>query len=74
MATATQESIEKILRGLSDVSGLRELFSELNYEPARDSLPRTDWLDAAREALADDPMIVALHDEFKVIYCRLAAS
>ena len=69
----TRERVSEILSHLSDLDGVRNLFSELNYDVARDELSRRDWGKAAKEALADDPQIIATHDEFQVIYGRLAS-
>jgi len=67
-----EQRVQDILRRMSRLDDARELFSELNYAPAHDLLPRRDWGEAAKTALADDPQVIAAHDDFQVIYCRLA--
>jgi hypothetical protein len=57
---------------MSRLDDARDLFAELNYAPAHDVLPRRDWGEAARTALAEDPQVIAAHGDFQVIYCRLA--
>ncbi len=43
MAEQGQYSIEKILKDFRNLDSAKELFSELNYDIARDSLSRRDW-------------------------------
>ena len=69
----TRKRVQEILPNLSDLDGIRDLFSELNYDVARDELPRKDWGKAAQAALADDPQVIAAHGDFQVIYGRLAS-
>ena len=71
MATATEERVQPILRRMSALDDARQLFAELNYDQARDRLSRHGWGEAARDALADDPQVIASHGDFQVIYCRL---
>ncbi len=72
MSKATQESVMDRLRNLSSIDKARELFSELNYSPAEDPLPRRDWKADLRETLLEDPMVLAASGDFHVIYSRLA--
>jgi hypothetical protein len=66
-------SVEQILRNLNDLSTARALFAELNYDPVRASLSRQDWSQTAREALVEDPQIIAAHGEFQILHARLAS-
>ena len=71
MANATEQRVESILRRMARLDDARELLAELNYDPANDPIPRHGWGEAARDALAEDPRIIAAHGDFQVIYCRL---
>ena len=69
----TRERVHEILSDLSGLDGVRDLFSELNYDVAEDDLSRRDWGNAARTALADDPQVIAYHGDFQIIHARLAS-
>ena len=69
-----QANIFKILKNLRGIEPLRELFwTELNYDRYNDGIPRGDWTDTAKNALAEDPVLFATGggDAFHVIYARL---
>ena len=63
--------VEDILKDFSGLNSAKELFSELNYEVARDTLGRRGWSRQAQAALAEDPQIIATHGDFHIIYGRL---
>ncbi len=71
MASDTEARVYDILGKLQSLDKVRELFSELNYDPAHELLSRQNWGGAAGDALAEDPQVIACHDDFKVIYARL---
>ncbi len=75
MPTEVQQRVYDLLHQMSD-SGLKaakQLFwTELNYERANKPLSRRRWPDRAREVLAADPLILAEHDDFHVLYAPLA--
>jgi len=74
MGSGTAERVQRYLRRLGDLDDVRELFSELNYEPvAAAPLSRRGWPDEVQRDLADDPCIIARHGEFQIIYSRLAS-
>lgn len=43
MTDQEQYSVEQILKDFKNLDNAKELFSELNYDIARDSLSRRDW-------------------------------
>jgi len=71
MASDTEARVHDILARLQSLDKARELFSELNYDPSRDLLSRKDWNKSATDALAEDPQVIACHDDFKIIYAHL---
>jgi len=71
MAKDTETRVHNILGQLRGLDKARELFSELNYDPAHDPISRKGWGEAVANALAEDPQIIACHDDFKIIYARL---
>lgn len=71
MATDTETRVRTILGQLRSLGKARELFAELNYDPAHDPISRKGWGEAVANALAEDPQIIACHDDFKIIYARL---
>jgi hypothetical protein len=71
MASDTETRVHDILSNLQSLDKTRELFAELNYDPAHDLLSRSGWARAAADALAEDPQVIACHDDFKIIYARL---
>ena len=72
-----QETIFNLLKNFQGLDPLKELFwTELNYDRKNDGIPRGDWTDTARNALAEDPVLFAtggIDDAFHVIYARLNA-
>ena len=71
MAGNTEAKVHNILSNLRSLDKARELFAELNYDPVHDLLSRSGWTRAAADALAEDPQVMACHDDFKIIYARL---
>ncbi len=71
MAKDTGTRVHNILGQLRSLDKARELFAELNYDPAHDPISRQGWGEAITNTLAEDPQIIACHDEFKIIYARL---
>ena len=71
MAKDTETRVRNILGELRSVGKARELFAELNYDPAHDQISRKGWGEAVANALAEDPQIIACHDDFKIVYARL---
>jgi len=69
-----QERVKDILSDFTGLNRARDLFAELNYDLARDSLPRRKWNNRmAAEALVEDPQVIATHNDFRIIYNRLAS-
>ena len=70
-----QENILNLLKNLRGLEPLKELFwTELNYDRQNNGIPRGDWGDTARNALAEDPILFATggpEEDFHVIYARL---
>ncbi|MBI5651742.1 MAG: Eco57I restriction-modification methylase domain-containing protein [Chloroflexi bacterium] len=70
-----RQSIHDILRDLRNLDGLKQLFwSELNYERVNDPLPIRGWIDAATNALVENPLLFAAsgnREDFHVLYARL---
>jgi hypothetical protein len=72
-----QQAVLNILQDLQDLEGLKRLFwHELNYERENKPLSPRQWPDAAKQPLAEDPILFASGGEgnaFHVVYCRLAS-
>ena len=70
-----QENILDILQNFHGIEPLKALFwSELNYDRQNDEIPRRDWTDTVRNALANDPILLAsggTDAAFHVIYTHL---
>lgn len=69
-----QQAIRRILENFKSLQALKRLTSELNYELVNKPLPRRNWTEAARNALADDPLLLAAggdDNDFKIIYAQL---
>jgi hypothetical protein len=70
-----QANIPNILKNLRGIEPLRELFwTELNYDRQNDEISRRGWTETAKNALADDPILLAtggIDDDFEVIYAHL---
>ena len=64
-----RESVSGLLKGLNGLEPLKRLFwSELNYDRANQLISTLQWTDPELTALADDPLIIAVHGDSKVIY------
>jgi len=67
-----QQIILNLIRKLSGLEPLKQLFwSELNYDQINQPLSRQGWSQAAKEALAENPVLFAGSGDFHVIYARL---
>ena len=70
-----QQRIQDILQNFHGIEPLRRLlWSELNYDRQTDPISRRDWTDTARNALANDPILLAsggTDAAFQVIYSHL---
>ena len=70
-----QQRTQDILQNFHGIEPLRRLFwSELNYDRQNDEIPRRDWTDTVRNALANDPILLAsggTDAAFHVIYTHL---
>ncbi|AFZ51944.1 Eco57I restriction-modification methylase domain-containing protein [Dactylococcopsis salina] len=67
-----QPTIQELLRNLNNLSSLRELFAELNYDRANLPLSTRNWSETTASLLAADPLLLATAGEdFHIIYCRL---
>lgn len=71
MSDDTRQRIHYHLTQLDNLDAARRLFAELNYDITRELLPRAGWSQTAYEALAEDPQLIATHDDFHIIYGRL---
>jgi type I restriction-modification system DNA methylase subunit len=71
-----QQQVLDLLQKFQGIDPLKELFwSHLNYDRVNKPIGRGAWTDAAKEALADDPTLLAAGGEkgdFHVVYSRLA--
>jgi hypothetical protein len=66
------EAVYRLLHDLNGLDPLKQLFwTELNYERVNQPIPRRDWPKAAREALAEDPVLFAEAAGLQIIYGRL---
>lgn len=72
MSNETENAVYNLLTNFDSLEKARELFSELNYDQEHGQLSRDGWSQAATEALAEDPQIIATSGEFQIIYARLA--
>ena len=71
-ALRSREVVQRLLRDLRDTEGLKHLFwSELNYDQISQPIARRGWPQAALNALAEDPILLAGHGDFHVVYSRL---
>lgn len=74
MGVDAAEDVKNRLQKLTSLGNARDLFSYLNYEPVTaGALPRRDWPDDVRGALAGDPTVIARHGDFHIIYSKFAA-
>jgi len=71
MATDTEAKVHNILSNLRGLDKARELFAELNYDPAHDLISRKEWGEAVTNTLAEDPQVIASHHDFKIVYAHL---
>ena len=70
-----QQAVLDLLRRLDGLDPLKRLFwSELNYDQVNRPISRRDWPRAAREALTEDPILLAGRGDFHVIHGRLHSS
>jgi len=75
---AAERDLQQLaLNLLSDFRGLeplRRLFwTLLNYQRVNQPLSRQDWPERDAQALAEDPLLLASHQGFDVIYARLGS-
>ena len=74
MSRDIQAAVFSILKDLQGLEPLKQLFWQyLNYDRVNQPLPRQDWAESARQALAEDPILFADANGFHILYCRLAA-
>jgi len=74
MSKDLQSAVFSTLKSLQGLEPLKRLFwQHLNYDRVNQPLPRRDWADSARQALAEDPFLFADANGFHILYCRLAA-
>lgn len=70
-----KKEVQEILRNLKGIEPLKELFCvNLNYDRVNKPIARRGWSEAANNALAEDPLILASSGEggqFHIIYNRL---
>ena len=67
--------MRSLLASLRGIDPLKRLFwSELNYDQVNRPISRSGWPKAALDALAEDPVLLAGHGDFHVIYGRLQSS
>jgi len=68
-----REPVAALLQNFVGLDPLKRLFwTELNYDRVNTSLPFRDFADAERAALVGDPLLLAEHGDFKIIYGQLA--
>lgn len=75
MTLTTQKRVLNLLEQMPDrgLPAAKQLFwTELNYNRANRTLSRRPWSERAQEVLADDPVILAEHGDFHIIYAKLA--
>ena len=73
MSRDLQTAVLSTLKNLQGLEPLKQLFWQyLNYDRVNQSLPRRDWGEGARQALAEDPVLFADANGFHILYCRLA--
>lgn len=70
------DDVRRLLEKLRSLDAARTLFQSLNYQPAFETLSRADWMETKAgenvfAATQGDPQIIATHDDFRVIHCRL---
>ncbi len=70
-----RQSIYNLLKDMTGIDPLKQLFwTELNYDRINTPLPLRDWSDKAKNAIVDDPILLARYKDFHVIYTRLNSS
>jgi hypothetical protein len=68
----TQEAVHGLLQNLRSLDGLKELFrSQLNYDLVNLPISRQEWPESAASSLAEDPRLLARHEDFHIIYIHL---
>lgn len=66
------DSIAALLRNLGSLDQLKRLvWQELNYDRVDRPLPTRDWSAEDTALLADDPMILAEHGDFKILFSHM---
>lgn len=69
-----RDSIAALLRNLRGLDQLKRLvWQELNYDRVDRPLPTRDWSAADTALLADDPLILAEHGDFKILFFHMPA-
>lgn len=75
MATDTRRRVLNLLEQMPNrgLPAAKQLFwTELNYDRANEPLSTRNWPERASDVLAEDPVILAEHGDFHVIYAKLA--
>jgi hypothetical protein len=68
----TQEDVHDLLRNLRSLDGLKDLFrSQLSYDLVNLPISRQEWPDSAASSLEEDPVLLARHEDFHIIYNHL---
>lgn len=68
-----RESVYTLLHDFHGPDPLKRLFwSELNYDRANQPLSTRDWSDDERTALTGEPLLLAEHGDFHIIYGQLS--
>ncbi|MDQ2997397.1 MAG: class I SAM-dependent DNA methyltransferase, partial [Chloroflexota bacterium] len=69
-----RESIHDLLRNFRGLEPLKRLFwQELNYDRVNQAVPTREWGDAERQMISGEPLLLAEHGEFKVVYLHMRA-
>lgn len=72
MSESIRESIQALLASFRGLDPLKRLFwQELNYDRVNEPISSRDWAEADRVELAADPLLLAEHADFKVIYAQM---
>jgi hypothetical protein len=75
MSVQIRQRVYDLLREMPTrgLAAAKQLFwTELNYGRENEPLSRRQWPERARDVLAEDPLILAGHGGFHIIYARLA--
>jgi hypothetical protein len=69
-----RESIHDLLRNFRGLESLKRLFwQELNYDRVNQAVSTRAWGDAERQMISGEPLLLAEHGDFKVLYLRMRA-